>query len=81
MSISKLDTYMQNQGQGQFDFEVFKAAYDSDPRMQELVTNFDDKKIELEQHDTDGLPTGGDDIGDGKVAAMADRATDLGDTL
>ena len=81
MSISKLDTYMQNQGQGQFDFEVFKAAYDGDARMQELVTNFDDKKIELEQHDADGLPTGGDDAGDSKVAAMADRATDLGDTL
>ena len=79
--MSKLDAYMQNQGQGQFDFEVFKAAYDSDPRMQELVTNFDDNKIELGQHDADSLPTGGDDTGDSKVAAMADRATDLDDTL
>jgi len=79
--MSKLDAYMQNQGQGQFDFEVFKAAYDEDIRLQEIVTNFDDKKIELNQHDSDELSGGSDDMGNDKVAAMANRATDLDDTL
>ena len=81
LSMSKLNKYMQNQSQGQFDFEVFKAAYDQDDRLQEIVTNFDDKKIELNQHDSDELSGGNDDMGDGKVAAMAARATDLDDTL
>lgn len=81
LSMSKLNKYMQNQSQGHFDFEVFKAAYDQDDRLQEIVTNFDDKKIELKQHDTDELSVGSDDMGDSKVAAMANRATNLDDTL
>lgn len=69
---------MQNMGRGQFTYDVFKAAYDADPRLQELVTNFDQKKIELKSDETDDLSptksTGGD-----KVAQMAKQATDLGD--
>ena len=38
---------MQNQGRGQFSYDVFKAAYDSDPKLQQLVTNFDQDKIEF----------------------------------
>jgi len=69
---------MQNMGRGQFNFEVFKAAYDADPKLQQLVTNFDQKKIELKSSEADDLsPTtggGGDTVG-----TMAKRAVDLGD--
>ena len=47
LSIAKLDKYMRNQGKGNFDYDVFKAMYDADPRLQELVTNFDKEKINL----------------------------------
>jgi hypothetical protein len=74
---------MQNQGRGQFTYDVFKAAYDADPRLQELVTNFDQNKIEFKTSEVDdvekikgnpGRP--GDEVGQ-----MAKNATDLGDKL
>ena len=47
--MTKLDKYMRNQGKGNFDFESFKAMYDADPKIQALVTNFDQEKIEFKQ--------------------------------
>lgn len=70
---------MQNIGRGQFTYDVFKAAYDADPKLQKLVTNFDQVKIELKQKSSDGLPQSSnsrDSVGD-----MAQAATDLGDDL
>ena len=72
---------MQNQGRGQFTFDVFKAAYDSDPRLQELVKNFDDTKIDFKQSEMDDLPQGEVGSGGDKVAAMDKSATDLGKDL
>ena len=74
---------MQNQGRGQFDYETFKAAYDADPRLQELVKNFDKEKIELKQSEVDdveGLP-GNPGRPSDEVGQMAKNATDLGDEL
>ena len=69
---------MQNQGRGQFNYEIFKAAYDTDPRLQELVKNFDEDKIEFKTSEMDDLPqsqnTNKDTVGD-----MAKRAVDLKD--
>jgi hypothetical protein len=79
----KLDKYMQNQGRGQFNYETFKAAYDADPRLQELVTNFDKEKIEIKQSEADdveGLP-GNPGRPSDEVGQMAKNATDLGDNL
>ena len=70
---------MQNIGRGQFTYDVFKAAYDADPKLQKLVTNFDQVKIELKQKSSDSIPqssNSGDTVGD-----MAKAATDLGDDL
>ena len=72
---------MQNQGRGQFDYEVFKAAYDADPRLQELVKNFDQDKIEFKQSevdDVDGLP-GNPGRPSDTVGKMAKNAVDLKD--
>ena len=79
--MNKLDKYMQNQGRGQFDYEVFKAAYDADPRLQELVKNFDQDKIEFKQSevdDVDGLP-GNPGRPSDTVGKMAKNAVDLKD--
>jgi len=81
--MSKLDKYMQNQGRGQFDYEVFKAAYDSDPRLKQLVKNFDKDKIEIktsEVDDVENIPGDPGRPGDA-VGKMAKNATDLGDDL
>lgn len=69
---------MQNMGRGQFNYDTFKAAYDSDPKLQQLVTNFDQKKIELKSSEADDVaaPQGGDD---NTVSNMAKSATDLSD--
>lgn len=81
--MSKLDKYMQNQGRGQFDYEVFKAAYDSDPRLKQLVKNFDKDKIEIktsEVDDVENIPGDPGRPGDA-VGKMAKNATDLGNEL
>ena len=83
VSITKLDKLMQNMGRGQFSYDVFKAAYDSDPRLQKIVTNFDQEKIEFKQSEVDdvaNLPGNPGRPGD-EVGKMAKSATDLGDKL
>lgn len=79
--MKKLDKYMQNIGRGQFTYEVFKAAYDSDPRLQELVSDFDDDRIELKDKETDDLDVDNNTPdNDGKsVSQMAKSAVDLKD--
>jgi hypothetical protein len=79
LSIAKLDKYMRNQGRGNFDYESFKAMYDSDPRLQQLVINFDQEKIEFKQSEVDDvakLPGNSGAPGDA-VGKMAKNATDL----
>ena len=74
---------MQNQGRQQFNYEVFKAAYDADPRLQKLVKNFDQTKIELktsEVDDVEGLP-GNPGAPSDTVGKMAKNATDVGAEL
>jgi len=79
--MAKLDSFMQKQGLGQFTFDTFKAAYDADPRIQNLIKNFDKDKIEFKQDETDDLPAATEPAADNTVANMAKSATDLGDTL
>ena len=70
---------MQNVGAGSFNFDTFKLAYDSDPRLKSLVTNFDKNKIELKQDATDDLSQSQTDpSADNTVSNMAKSATDLG---
>ena len=83
LSMTKLDKYMRNQGKGNFDFESFKAMYDADPKIQALVTNFDQEKIEFkqgEQDDVAGLP-GNPGAPSDTVGNMAKNATDVGAEL
>lgn len=69
---------MQNQGRGQFSYDVFKAAFDSDPRIQAIVTDFDDSSITLKTSEMDDVPVNPTGSGD-SVGTMAKRAVDLSD--
>lgn len=72
---------MQNQGRGQFNYDVFKAAYDQDPKLQELITNFDQEKIEFKTSSVDDVANASGEPGRPEadtVNQMAKNATDLG---
>ena len=82
--MTKLDKYMRNQGKGNFDYESFKAMYDADPRLQQLVTNFDQDKIEFKQSEVDdvaGAVPGNPGAPSDTVGNMAKNATDVGAEL
>ena len=70
---------MQNVGAETFDFETFKAAYDTDPRIKSMIKNFDKRGIEPK---TKKEIAGGDgttaSTGTDTVSSMAKRATNLG---
>lgn len=67
---------MQNMGRGQFNYEVLKGAYDTDPRIKELIKDFDQKNITLKSSEMDDLPD--TKRKDPKaVNKMAKRAVDL----
>jgi hypothetical protein len=71
---------MMRMGNQQFDYDVFKAAYDLDDRVQSITKNFDKDKIELvSNNDFEAPGAPADPKAD--VSAMAKRATDVGDKL
>ena len=77
-SIEQLDRFMQNIGSQQFTYDVFKAAYDSDPRIQEIVTDFNKETISLKDSEMDDITSNRNKSKD-SVAKMAKRATKVGD--
>ena len=77
-SIEQLDRFMQNMGSQQFTYDVFKAAYDSDPRIQEIVTDFNKEMISLKDSEMDDIKRKRTKSKD-DVSKMAKRATKLGD--
>lgn len=77
-SIEQLDRYMQNIGEKSFTYETFKAAYDTDPRIQELVTDFNKEMISLKDSEMDDLKRRRKKSKD-DVSKMAKRATKVGD--
>ena len=82
LSIAKLDKYMRNQGKGNFDYDELKSMYDADPRLQQLVTNFDKEKIEFKQSEVDDVNVAGQSGPKGDtVGNMAKNATDVGAEL
>lgn len=67
---------MQNTGNQQFTYELFKVAYDSDPKLQDIVADFDQNTITLKTSETDDVerkPVAGGN----KISQMAKRAVDL----
>ena len=73
-----LNKLMQNVGSEQFDYGTFKAAYDTDPRIKTMTSNFNEIGIEpktANKIDDTGTQNNGTD----EVEKMAKNATDLSD--
>jgi hypothetical protein len=71
---------MMRMGNQQFDYDVFKAAYDMDDRVQGITKNFDKDMIELVSNNDFEAPQRGADP-EADVSNMAKRATDVGAKL
>lgn len=70
---------MRNVGKTQFNHDVFKTAYATDPYVKGLVKNFDKEKITFKSSEMDDIPQDAKDPkADNTVSSMAKRATDLG---
>jgi len=64
----------------QFNYETFKAAYDSDPTIEEYVENFSEQGIEIgPAPEASDDPLGNTDDNSDKVSQMAKSAVDLDD--
>lgn len=53
--MQELDDIMQSQGRQQFTYDVFKNAFDSDTRLQNLVSDFDKKSITFKSDNEDQI--------------------------
>jgi hypothetical protein len=70
---------MQKNNQSQFNYDLFKQAYDSQPKLAELIDNFDQKFIYFKQSEMDDIPNKAKEPSkDNTVSQMAKRATDVG---
>lgn len=81
ISIKKLNQYLENVGRPQFNYDVLKSAYDSDPRIQAIVKDFDQETITLKSDETDDLDVDNNaaDSNGKTVTQMAKSAVDLND--
>lgn len=70
---------MKNVGNPQFSYDVFKAAYDQDTRIQNLVKDFDGETIELKTSELDDVKISSKEKNRDTVSKMAKRAVDLKD--
>jgi len=77
-SFEQLDQWMSNMGEKVFSYETFKAAYDTDPRIQEIVTDFNQDAISLKDSEMDDIKRKRKKA-DNDVEKMAKRATKVGD--
>jgi hypothetical protein len=77
LSWDALNQIMRNMKAPQFDFDGFKMIYDSNPDIQPLIKNFDNKGLTLATaKDSEEPEVTGDQPADGEVDQMAQRATD-----
>ena len=77
LSYPALSNMMKNMGYGSVDFEGFKKVYDSNPSLQGIIRNFNEKEIivttDVDNPDADGMEVE-PDIGDETVDSMASQA-------
>lgn len=75
---------MQNVGGEQFDYGTFKAAYDTDPRVKSMVSNFNKKGIvpkTATENPVDAPQDNKEEPSGDTVNQMAKRATNVGADL
>jgi len=76
-----INDIMKNLSMPQFTYDSFKAAYDVDPQIQELVDNFNEDGITInaDSSSDDSVETDSTDT-DYSVTQAAKAATDIGDS-
>jgi hypothetical protein len=80
VKFSELKSYMKNFADPQFNYEVFKTLHDGDKRIQNLIKNFDNQKIEFSTSSVDKInrkETPGRKSKESEVSKMAKRATKI----
>ena len=70
---------MANVGSVQFSYDTLKAAYDSDPKVAEIIADFTQDTVTLKTSELDDLKTKKRTKGKNKVKQMAKKAVDLKD--
>jgi hypothetical protein len=74
-SFDELNKLMKHAGSEQFDYRTFKAAYDTDERVKNMVKNFNQDGITLKTDVDADTAAPQEDPGNKKVSQMAKRAT------
>lgn len=74
--MGALTAYMRNTKVPEFSYDTLKVAYDTDPRLQQLIQNFDQHKVEFNGGSVDALMKTADP-GKSKIKSMAMQAIDL----
>jgi len=75
-----INDIMEKMGLPQFTYDSFKAAYDADPQIQEIVDNFSSEGIEINAEEKDDGVVD-KDTDSNAVSKMAKAATDLSDNI
>jgi hypothetical protein len=55
VGMGELNRYMRNNKVPEFTYDTLKVAYDTDPRLQSLIGNFDQKQVSFNQGSVDSL--------------------------
>lgn len=76
--MQQLDKFMRNIGNQQFDYEILKLAHDSDPKIKDIIKDFNHDTIVLKTSEVDDLNPK-KSKSKNKVASMAKKAVDLTD--
>jgi hypothetical protein len=67
---------MHNSKVPEFNYDTFKVVYDTDPRLQQLIKNFDQNHIEFSQGSIDNLEKSVDQR-KSNISNMAKQAVNL----
>lgn len=70
---------MRRAGVQQFSYETLVAAHSADPRLQNIITDFNKEEVVFKQSEVDDLKD--PQAGGNSISTMAKRATDVGADL
>jgi hypothetical protein len=76
LTFDQLNRFMSNMGDEPFTYDMLQQAYNSDPKIQNIISDFDQKTIKIKsgiETDLDTNPAQGGT----SVSTMAKRATNL----
>ena len=74
--MGELNRYMRNKKVPEFTYDTLKVAYDTDPRIQSLIGDFDQTQVSFNQGSVDSL-TKSKDQQKSNVHNMAMKAVNL----